>query len=177
MEVTAIEQNTEKRIFKNEDSLRDLRNNIAEVVIQSPSRVRLTATPWTAAHQAPLSVGFSRQEFWSGLPFPSPGDPPDPGSIPTLQADSLPTELQGKPRTHTHTHTHTQSFFIVFSSMVYHRALTLVPCAIQCYFCAHSIYNRFHLLIPNSQSISPPLVLPLHNRKSVLYAEESVSIL
>ena len=72
VEVTAIEQNTEKRIFKNEDSLRDLRNNIAEVVIQSPSRVRLTATPWTAAHQAPLSVGFSRQEFWSGLPFPSP---------------------------------------------------------------------------------------------------------
>ena len=43
------------------------------------SRVRLFATPWTIAHQAPLSVGFSRQEYWSGLPFPSPGNLPDPG--------------------------------------------------------------------------------------------------
>ena len=53
-------------------------------------------TPWTVACQAPLSMGFSRQEYWSGLPFPSPGDLPDlgiePGS-PVLQADSLPTEL------------------------------------------------------------------------------------
>ena len=58
------------------------------------------ATPWTVAHQAPLSVGFSRQEYWSGLPFPSPGDLPDPGikpRSPVLQADSLQTELRGKP--------------------------------------------------------------------------------
>ena len=52
--------------------------------------------PWTVAHQAPQSVGFSRQEYWSGLPFPSLGDVPDsgikPGS-PALQADSLLTEL------------------------------------------------------------------------------------
>ena len=57
-------------------------------------------TPWTAAHQAPLFMRFSRQEYWSGLPFPSPGDLPIPGiklGSPTLQADSLPTELQGKP--------------------------------------------------------------------------------
>ena len=40
-------------------------------------------TPWTVAHQAPLSMGFSRQEYWSGLPFPSPGDLPDPGIEPT----------------------------------------------------------------------------------------------
>ena len=40
-------------------------------------------TPWTVAHQAPLSMGFSRQEYWSGLPFPSPGDLPDPGVEPT----------------------------------------------------------------------------------------------
>ena len=57
-------------------------------------------TPWTVACQAPLSMGFSRQEYWVGLPFPCPGDLPDlgikPGS-PTLQADSLLTELQGKP--------------------------------------------------------------------------------
>ena len=54
------------------------------------------ATQWTVACQAPLCIGFSRQEYWSGLPFPSPGDLPDPrikpGS-PALQADSLPTEL------------------------------------------------------------------------------------
>ena len=46
--------------------------------VQSLSRVRLFETPWTAAHQAPLSVEFSRQEYWSGLPFPTPGDLPDP---------------------------------------------------------------------------------------------------
>ena len=53
-------------------------------------------TPWIASHQAPLSMGFSRQEYWSGLPFPSPGDLPDPGiepGSPALQADSLLTEL------------------------------------------------------------------------------------
>ena len=57
------------------------------------------ATPWPIACQAPLFMGFSRQEYWSGLSFPSPGDLPhqriEPGS-PALQADSLPTELQGK---------------------------------------------------------------------------------
>ena len=46
------------------------------------SSVRLFATPWTVAYQAPPSMGFSRQEFWSGLPFPSPGDLPDPGIEP-----------------------------------------------------------------------------------------------
>ena len=54
------------------------------------------ATPWTVAHQAPLSMGFSRQEYWSGLPFPSPEDLPDPRikpRSPVLQAYSLPTEL------------------------------------------------------------------------------------
>ena len=43
------------------------------------SRVQLFVTPWTIAHQAPLSVGFSKQDYWSGLPFPFPGDLPDPG--------------------------------------------------------------------------------------------------
>ena len=63
------------------------------------SRVRLFATPWTVAHQAPSSMGFSRQEYWSGLPFPSPGDLPDPGiepRSPTLQADALPSKPPGK---------------------------------------------------------------------------------
>ena len=58
------------------------------------------ATPWTVACQAPLSVRFSRQEYWSGLPFPSPGDLPHPGiepRSPALQVDSLPSEPPGKP--------------------------------------------------------------------------------
>ena len=62
------------------------------------SHVQLFATPWTVAYQAPLSMGFSRQEFWSGLPFPFPGDLPDPGlepGSPALQADALPSEPPG----------------------------------------------------------------------------------
>ena len=61
-----------------------------------PKSCRTLETPWTAARQAPLPMGFSRQEYWSGLPFPSPGDLPDPGIepwSPSLQADPLPTEL------------------------------------------------------------------------------------
>ena len=56
--------------------------------------------PWTIAFQVPLAMEFSRQECWTGLPFPSPGDLPDPGiehRFPALQADSLPSELLGKP--------------------------------------------------------------------------------
>ena len=75
--------------------------------VLSLSRARLSATPWTVAHQAPLSTGFSKQEHWSGLPCPPPGDLPDPGIelmsslSPALQEDSLPSEAtweaQGTP--------------------------------------------------------------------------------
>ena len=68
--------------------------------VKSLSCVRLLVTPWTVAYQAPPSMGFSRQEYWSGLPFPSPGALPDPGIeswSPTLQADALPSEPPGKP--------------------------------------------------------------------------------
>ena len=61
------------------------------------------ATPWTVACQAPLSMGFSKKEYWSRLPFPSPGDLLDPGikpGSPALQTDSLLTELQEKPIIH-----------------------------------------------------------------------------
>ena len=67
--------------------------------VKSLSRVRLFATPWTIAHQAPPSVGFSRQEYWSGLLFPSPGGLPNPGMeprFPALQTDGLPSEPPGK---------------------------------------------------------------------------------
>ena len=59
-----------------------------------------SATPWTVAYQALPSMGFSRQEYWSGLPFPSPGDLPNPGiepRSPALQTDALPSEPPGKP--------------------------------------------------------------------------------
>ena len=64
--------------------------------VKSLSRVQLFATPWTVAYQAPRSMGFSRQEYWSGLPFPPPGDLPNPGiepGSPALKADALPSEL------------------------------------------------------------------------------------
>ena len=67
--------------------------------VKSLSHVRLFATPWTVAYQAPPSMGFSRQEYWSGLPFPSPEDLPDPGietGSPALQADALPSEPPDK---------------------------------------------------------------------------------
>ena len=67
---------------------------------QSHSGVWLFETPWTAACQAPLSMGFPKQKYWSGLPFPSPGDVPNPGikpESPALQADSLPFEPPRKP--------------------------------------------------------------------------------
>ena len=63
--------------------------------MKSLSRVRLFVTPWTVAYQAPPSMGFSRQECWSGLPLPSPGDLPDPGiepRSPALQVDALLSE-------------------------------------------------------------------------------------
>ena len=73
------------------------------VKVKSLSHVQLFATPWTVACQAPSSVGFSRQEYWSGLPFPSLGDFPDPGIEPrslALQVDTLTPELPGKPFFH-----------------------------------------------------------------------------
>ena len=71
-----------------------------EVKVKSLSCVQLFVTRWSVAHQAPQSMGFSRQEYWSRLPFPSPGDPPDPGielRSPALQRDTLPSEPPGKP--------------------------------------------------------------------------------
>ena len=70
---------------------------------QVTSVVSDSVTAWTVAHQAPLSMEFPRQEYWSGLPFASPGDLPDPGlelmspAYLALQEDSLPSELPGKP--------------------------------------------------------------------------------
>ena len=68
--------------------------------MKSLSHVRLSATPWTVAYKASPSMGFSRQEYWSGLPFPSPEDLPDRGmepSSPAFEADALTSEPPEKP--------------------------------------------------------------------------------
>ena len=67
-------------------------------IVKSLSCVRLFVTPWTVAHQAPPFMEFSKQEYWSGFPFPSPGDLPNPGiepGSPALQADALSSEPPG----------------------------------------------------------------------------------
>ena len=88
------------KITADDDCSHEIRRQLlfgrkVKVKMKSLSRVRLFSTPWTVAYQAPLSMGFSRQECWSGLPFPSPGDLPDPGiepRSPSLQADALSSE-------------------------------------------------------------------------------------
>ena len=83
-------------IFLNEQFLKT--HYVWSVKVKSLSRVQLFSTPWTVAHQAPPSMEFSRQEYWSGLPFPSPGGLPDPGiepGAPALQADAVLSEPPG----------------------------------------------------------------------------------
>ena len=73
---------------------------VPPISVKSFSHIRLFVTLWTVACQAPLSMEFSRQEYWSGLPFPSPGDLPSQGlepRSPEFQADSLPSEIPGRP--------------------------------------------------------------------------------
>ena len=88
--ITAFSYPKKKSVFLSRTTLSE---------VKSLCHVRLFATPWTVASQAPPSLGFSRQEYWSGLPFPSPGDLPNPGikpGSPVLQADALPFEPPGK---------------------------------------------------------------------------------
>ena len=87
-----------KLLYQNDRALY-IWSKLTIVKVKSLSRVRLFVTPWTVAYQAPPSMEFSRQEYWSGLPFPSPGHLPnpriEPGSL-ALQADALPSEPPGK---------------------------------------------------------------------------------
>ena len=99
------------------------------------------ATIWTVTHQAPLTMEFSRQEYWSGLSCPFPGDLPGPGIEPRtfiLQADYLLSEPLEKPiHTHTHTHTHTQSHphthELSFSIFFPYRLLQDIEYSFMCY--------------------------------------------
>ena len=92
--------------------------------VKSLSHVQLFVTPWTVTYQVPLSIGFSRQEYWSGLPFPPPGDLPNPGvepRSPTLQADALLSEPPGKPHTIVYRlQSHTFVCFMYFGRWVLH---------------------------------------------------------
>ena len=100
-----------------------------KVKVKSLSCVQFFRTPWTAAYQAPPSMGFSRQEYWSGLPFLSPGDLPDPGiepGSPTLQTDTLPSEPPGK---------------------------SVLPC----YKCMHKMFNTFNTSIIFFKQLESPL--------------------
>ena len=94
-------------LLKNNKHLRSDNNVLSSILsttcmLSHFSCVRLFGTLWTVAHHAPLSMGFSRQEYWSEMPCPPPGDLPDPGIkpaspvSPVLWADSLPTELPGE---------------------------------------------------------------------------------
>ena len=80
-----------------------VQNSLTVYHAQSLSHVQLSVNPWTVAHQAPLSMEFSKQEYWSRLPFPPPGDLPDPGieltsPVPSaLAGDSLPLSHKGSP--------------------------------------------------------------------------------
>ena len=114
------------------------------VCVSLLSRVQLFVTPWTVARQAPLSIGFSRQEYWSRLPYSLlQGIFPTQGSNPSLlhwpADDYLPFCPLGSScicvHTHTHiyihTHTHVYLHIIFFSIVIYPRLLIIVPCAIQ----------------------------------------------
>ena len=101
-----------------------------EVKVKSLSCVWLFETPWTVAHQAPPSMGFSRQEYWNGLPFPFPGDLPDPGiepGSPTLQADALTSEPPGKPRLHINKYIHTHIYGMPSNHLILCCPLLLPP--------------------------------------------------
>ena len=92
-----------------------------KVKVKSLSRVRLLATPWTAAYHAPPSIGFSRQEYWSGVPLPSPVL-----ITAVWQSDSV-----------IHIHTF---FFMFFSIMIYYRILNIVHCALQSDLVIYTFY-------------------------------------
>ena len=123
------------------------------------SHVRLLATPWTLAHQAPLSMVFCRQVYYNRQPFPSPGDLPDPGikpGSPTLQADSLPTELPGK--------TIGNLTNVIFDSYQKEKKKTTMQ-NFHPYFIDKKIKFRDQITSPRSHSQHMPVPLHLSNPK------------
>ena len=108
------------------------------------------ATPWTAIHQVPLSMRYSRQGYWSGLPFPSPGDLPNPGIEPgssALQANSLPAELQGK-ITHLFIHSIVDRDVSILWLLGWELLWTLLCVSFGVHMCAFALYS---LIMPSKQ--------------------------
>ena len=100
------------------------------------SRVRLFAIPWTVAYQVPPSMEFSRQGYWMGLPFPSPGDLPNPGiepRSPSVQADALLAEPLGKPLT----------YAVKFKEYIIFMCLCVYMCVCVC-VCVYSLNNAIN---------------------------------
>ena len=121
--------------FSNPPVKRKVKMKVAQLFLtfeaKSLSRVQLFVVPWTVAYKAPLSIEFSRKEYWSGLPFPSPGDLPHPGiepRSPTLQADALLSEAPRKPPV-IHTFPFNNCFFILssFEWTLYHSLTSSQP--------------------------------------------------
>ena len=115
--------------------------------VQSLSHVWLFVTPWTVAHQAPLSMWFSRQEYWSVLSFPSPGDLPNPGiktESPALQVDSLQAELPGKIlfKNNMYLIPLLKGIYVLFSGLVLRAVFTECLLCVSL-FAQHFIYNFF----------------------------------
>ena len=121
----------------------------------------LFATLWTVACQASLAMGFSRQEYWSGLPCLPPENLPNPGiDHVSFVSPALANEFFTTNTTWEAPYTYI-FFFIFFSIMVYYRIFHTVLCAMQL-LSIHSIYNSLHTLIPNSLSSAPPLSLTFY---------------
>ena len=118
--------------------------------MKSLSRVRLFATLWTVAYQASPFMGFSKQEYWSGLPFPSPGDLPDPGiepGPPALEADALTSEPPGKPQKAQRRHQRKLM------------AVIAIAVGLSASFCAHAQNNGLPKM-STSKSSEPVNMLP-----------------
>ena len=121
----------------------------------------LFATLWTLARQASLAMGFSRQEYWSGLPCPPPENLPNPEiDHVSFVSPALANEFFTTNTTWEAPYTYI-FFFIFFSIMVYYRIFHTVLCAMQLSL-FHCIYNTLHSLIPNSLSSAPPLSLTFY---------------
>ena len=124
--------------------------------VKSLSRVRLFATLGTVACEDPLSMGFSRQEYWRGLPCPPPGDLPNPGiepmslTAPVCQASSLPLVPAGTP------YTCICSLLVFSSVVVYHRIFNIVLCLYRWTLFIHPVYKSLPLPTPASHSTPPP---------------------
>ena len=114
---------------------------------------------WTVAHQVPLSMSFSRPEYWSGLPFPSPGDLPNPGIEPVsyaLQEDSLPSELPGKPPV---------SPYMCICMYMYMHMYT----HILCYFCVSLENTDLASETKETQHVSKPPPVPVSRIQSCFF--------